>query len=422
MPRQVNINILTRYHQTNWALADQTLVSGVNFLTSILLARYLGVEEFGRYTLVWMVILFVKSIQHAAINSPMMSIGPKQSKDEIATYYGAIIVQHIIFSCTVSLFLYIVVLFCSVIFPDFQVKGLALPIAIASLACQSHEFLRRYFFTLGNLQRAFFNDAIHYLGQIAILVLFFKTSPDEMDTTRVLLVIAVMASIATMSGIFFVGKIKISTGILRKIAYRHWHFSKWLTASALFQWTTGNLFIIMAGALLGSSAVGALKATQNLMGVIHILIIGLENIVPVRAAQHFHDKGNRALFGYLKRVATFGCSVTAITSIVAAIAPDFWLNLVFGEKYSSYGSLLRWWAIYYLLISTIVPLTSGLRAIENSQVIFTASAWMTLFSVLTAYPIAKYFGLFGVMAGITAVGAIQVFILWSGLKKIKYAY
>ena len=50
---QLAARILSRYSHVNWALADQTMVSGVNFLTGILLARYLGVEEFGRFTLAW---------------------------------------------------------------------------------------------------------------------------------------------------------------------------------------------------------------------------------------------------------------------------------------------------------------------------------------------------------------------------------
>ena len=43
----------TRYSQVNWALVDQAFVSGCNFLTGILLARYLGIEEFGSYVLAW---------------------------------------------------------------------------------------------------------------------------------------------------------------------------------------------------------------------------------------------------------------------------------------------------------------------------------------------------------------------------------
>ncbi len=56
---QSTVQFLTRYRHVNWALADQVMVSGVNFLTGILLARGLGIEEFGRFTLAWMVVLFV---------------------------------------------------------------------------------------------------------------------------------------------------------------------------------------------------------------------------------------------------------------------------------------------------------------------------------------------------------------------------
>ena len=79
---QLAARLLTRYSHVNWALADQAMVSGVNFLTAILLARYLGIEEFGRFTLAWMAVLIAYSIQYAMIIAPMMSIGPKQSAAE----------------------------------------------------------------------------------------------------------------------------------------------------------------------------------------------------------------------------------------------------------------------------------------------------------------------------------------------------
>jgi len=37
------------YSHVNWALADQAMVSGSNFITGILLARTLGIAEFGRF-------------------------------------------------------------------------------------------------------------------------------------------------------------------------------------------------------------------------------------------------------------------------------------------------------------------------------------------------------------------------------------
>ncbi|NIP32882.1 MAG: hypothetical protein GWN62_25785, partial [Aliifodinibius sp.] len=87
--------------------------------------------------------------------------------------------------------------------------------------------------------------------------------------------------------------------------------SKWLIATAVLQWLNGNLLIVSAGALLGTAAVGALKAAQNLMGVTHILFKGLDNIVPVRAAQHHRAGGTEDLMRYLTKTTLLGIGVTA---------------------------------------------------------------------------------------------------------------
>ena len=159
---QLADRFLARYSHINWALADQTMVSGVNFLTGILLARYLGLEEFGRFTLAWMAVLFVNSIQHAAINSPMMSIGPKQPEAESSAYYRAVVLQQIVLSGLVFLLLLAGVHLSGIVFPEWRVEGLALPLAVAALACQFQDFLRRYFFRRGRGAAAFANDAARY--------------------------------------------------------------------------------------------------------------------------------------------------------------------------------------------------------------------------------------------------------------------
>jgi O-antigen/teichoic acid export membrane protein len=75
------------------ALCDQALVSGANFATNVILARVLGIREYGVYALSWMAVLFVASLQWAFIVSPMMSVGPKQEKYDRPYYYGAVLFQ-----------------------------------------------------------------------------------------------------------------------------------------------------------------------------------------------------------------------------------------------------------------------------------------------------------------------------------------
>jgi hypothetical protein len=44
------------------ALGDQALVSGANFATNVILARELGMRDFGVFSLTWMAVLFAASL------------------------------------------------------------------------------------------------------------------------------------------------------------------------------------------------------------------------------------------------------------------------------------------------------------------------------------------------------------------------
>jgi len=161
-------NFTLRYSQVNWALADQAMVSGVNFLTGILLARYLGLAEYGRFTLVWMAVLFFNSLQQAAILSPMMSIGPKRDKNQEARYYGAVFLQQVIWTGASAAFMFAGARGCRILRPDWDVQGLAFPLVAALVAYQFQDFLRRYFFVRNRASVAFLNDCISYLGQLLL--------------------------------------------------------------------------------------------------------------------------------------------------------------------------------------------------------------------------------------------------------------
>ena len=58
---------------------DQGLVSGVNFLMTLLLARFMGLENFGLFALGWMLVLFFSSVQIAFIISPLFTLYPKHA-------------------------------------------------------------------------------------------------------------------------------------------------------------------------------------------------------------------------------------------------------------------------------------------------------------------------------------------------------
>ena len=69
---------LKAYSSTILALTDQAVVSGSNFLIGIVLARVLGIDDYGLFVLLWMMVLFGKSINQAFVTRPMMTLAPKK--------------------------------------------------------------------------------------------------------------------------------------------------------------------------------------------------------------------------------------------------------------------------------------------------------------------------------------------------------
>ncbi len=401
--------LLARYSHLNWALADQCMVSGINFLTAIMLARYLGLEEFGRFTLAWMVVMFVISLQGALIVSPMMSIGPKQAPGDEPAYYGAVAVQQIVFGAAVFAFVWGGATGVAALFPHWRVDGLALPLACAALAFQYHDLLRRYFFTRERGGYAFGADALRYLGQVAVLFWLFETRP--MDITATLWVIAALATLASLIFLPAVGRMAWRTEVARAVIVRHWHFGKWLLGTVVMRLTSSHFFLIVAGVMLGASAVGALYAARNLMGVTHILFQGLGNVMPIRAARLFQSGGPRALKAYVLRVMIYGEAATGAFAVVMFATPEFWLGLAFGDEYVGFGILLRWWAIIYMLIFLFQPLAAGLRAIEQTRPIFLATLLSSVFAVALAYPLIGLYGTTGAVGGFAFIQLMELVVL-----------
>jgi len=408
-------DLARRHRQTNWALVDQALVSGANFATMILLARVLGLDAFGRFALAWMAVQFVAAIHFALASAPMMSIGPKQPAAERPGYFAVALAQQALAALALSLALGLAAGLGDRLFPAWDAAALAAPLAGAALALLVQDYLRRHLFTRGHGRAALANDAIRCVGQLAVLG--GLTLIDRLDEWAALWAIAAVAAIAAVMGLGVAGPLAWSGARFADVARRHWRFARWLVASAAMQWLSGNLFFVAAGALLGPVAVGALKASQNLLGVTHILFQGLENVVPARAARVLAEAGAPALVALLRRVAWGVGAATALVALVAAAAPALWLGLLFGDAYAAYGAVLRWFALVYVAMALGFPLRAGLRALESTRAIFFTYAWALAFSLVAAYPLVEVGGALGAVLGLLIVNLGSQIILWLALRR-----
>jgi len=401
--------LLRQYSHINYALADQALVSGVNFLTGILLARVLGLESFGVFTLLWMVVLFVNSIQMAAISSPMMTIGPKQSINDEHLYYQSIIGNQLLFSIFTTILVLAVLSLASFIFKDLGLSNILFPLVLVVFFNQNQDFLRRYFFVLKRPYDALLIDLVSYGGQLAALVVLYGFYDVSIYTVLLLIAATSAASILVA-----VNKIDIAIPDFKRIQVvwlRNWSFSKWSILSALFQWGSSNMIFIFIGLLLGSSSVGALKACQNVLAALHIFFQGMENFVPVRASLYLYDSGFSALRNYINRVLLFGGAGVLILLSTTYFLSSHLLAALYGDDYLAYGYVLKIYSIAYLFLFTAFPLIFGLRAIENVKAVFVAQLFSSAFVFIVGWFAVEVYELQGAAVMILISYIIQNIIL-----------
>lgn len=399
--------------------ADQLVVSGFSFISSVIMARFLGVQGFGIYSIAWLGVLIASSINQPLIISPMLTLSARKNRDEKSKYLQALIFKQLLFATALSVLAFITVLVMSYILHDWKVKSIivAFPLAVFTFLLQ--DFFRRYFFVVNKPQMAILIDIIAYGGVLisAFLIHFIH----DMDAQFILLLTALFFLYASLTALISLKELRFKIHEIKSVVLEHWDFSKWLTATAILQWFSGNLFIIAAGAILGPRAVGATRMAQNVVGITHVLFLAMENIIPSRASLAQRNGGNQMLFKYLMKFTLHMGAITFTLLGLITIFSHQIINCFYGADYLEYQNILIGFCLLYVIVFLGYPLRYAIRTMENTRLIFISFIISAVFSVLVAYPVIKAYGLYGVVGGLMATQLITLFIyMWSLRKELKW--
>ena len=333
-------SLLLRYHNLNWAIADQLLVSGVNFLTSICIARVLGLEAFGQFTIIWLIVQFFSSIQESLLLSPMISIGAKLKQKTASNYFIGIYSLALIYASIASLLVLLLAFTLNQYVNEVNMPS-ALYLFIITFLFLLRETLRRILFSCSKLKLVFISDAISYLGQLSLLILLLIFS--NVELTTVFWLIGFSSLLAVIFSYFVIPNLRFSLLKLLFAWRRNWPIAKWMVSSSILNWLTGNLFIISAGVYLGNSAVGALKAAQNIVGINHVLFKLIENIAPVKAGKLLVESGTNKMVTYLKQVTVISVVIYLFFVLIILAFSQQLMTFIYGAEYTQYSWLLIVW-------------------------------------------------------------------------------
>lgn len=144
------LNIYQNNRQAPVALLDQALVSGANFVTGVLLARFLGLKEYGVFAMAWLVVLFFGSIQQSFIIAPLQTLLPKREQEERASLRTSLFLIQLCMGLLAMLLTWGFCHLSTTLFLDQTPLGaltLVLPITVFTFLM--NEYFRKLFFSEG---------------------------------------------------------------------------------------------------------------------------------------------------------------------------------------------------------------------------------------------------------------------------------
>ena len=379
-------------------LIDQAIVSGGNFILSIMILRFLGIKEFGLFSFLWLFLLLINSMQLSYIISPMLTNAPKHNNSKINFFYGGVFLQQVVFSISSCLITFFIIRSFGNFISAFPIYEYCTSFSLLIVFTQLQQFFRRLFFSKKLYLRAIISDLSTYFLILTFIIYF-----NYLDKLN-LQIVFWSSTIA-----FLIGTI-ISFPIIFRLNYKlkntfasikeNWIIGKWMLLTSLVSWFSGNLWVINAGLILGPYIFGIFRACQTLLNILNLIFQSLENIIPMKASEIYSSSNVNNMRIFLRKFTNKGFLVVSIISFIIILFSKFLLNIFYGIEMVKHYQILVFLSLILPLTFLQFPSMYGLRTMGKTKPIFISFLLSAVVAILFSKIIITYFGLNGLIIGL----------------------
>jgi O-antigen/teichoic acid export membrane protein len=389
------------------AVLDQGLISGSNFLTGILLARWLAPEAYGAYGFAFAIFLLLSLVHQALILEPMSVFGPSQYRNCQREYLGSLLWIHGGLALPTAF-----VLGTAAWVAHEAARSPGLPGALAGVTfaapCVLLFWLVRRAFYVKLAPQGAAMGALFY-STVVLGGLWVVYQRGVLSPFSVFLLMGLGALAASGLQLFRLRptmKPRLGNPSLSAVGHEHWDYGRWVLAAAVASWVPWNIQYALLSASSGMAAAGQLRALLNLtlpvaQGLEPLFLLSLPYASGVYSA-----RGVRGVEGLTRRLTVlFTCAAIAYWAVVVALRKPILLFLYAG-KYTEIGSLIPWIALASLFRSAGYGPMVALRAVQSPASTFVACCLSGLFALAVGIPVMRALGVSGAVLSIIASSAV----------------
>jgi len=380
------------------SVVDQAVVSGTNFVTTVVIGRLCTKHELGVYSLAFSIVLLARGIQYQVVSAPYMIYWSRRPLSGRSAYLGSSLLHQLVLTLLVGLGLagYVAVLWRGAGPP-----GL-LPV-VCILLCSVPFLLMREFIRNLALSQLRMIDAIVIDAAVALLQLGLILVLGLLGLLTIPAVYAVMGLACLAACLYWrVGRTQ-STEFVRASAWddwrQNWSFGKWALSSHLVGGSIPYIMPWIVAVAHGEAETGVLAAATTLVGLSNTFVMGLGNFLTPRAALAYTDGGVRALIRVLASFALlFSLSLGAFCLAVALFG-DPLAVLLYGDRYRGIGLIITLLACTVLANSLRMTAGGGLWSIERPRANFGAEVCTMVVTIGVSVALVGPFGVLGAAIG-----------------------
>jgi O-antigen/teichoic acid export membrane protein len=395
-----------------FAILDQGLISGSNFLISILLARWLIPAQYGAFSTAFSVFLFLSYVYQSLLSEPQAVFSGSAYRQCLRGYLKALLSIQLV----VTVF-GLVLLGGSAAIAYGLGKADGFPGALAGVAIASPCILffwllrRSYYMNLAPA-RAAMGAFLYFVLVTGGLFVVYKKALISPFSAYLLMAIGALGT-----GLFLLSQIKkalppdtCDAPTPAQAWRKHWEYGRWALGVSVVTWIPYYMYYPLVSMFSGMAQAGQLRAVMNLSLPLEQSYTALSILFLPYAARVCREKG----------IASSGPLVRRITLLFVAGAVVYWailipfksvaFHILYGGKYMELAPLIPYVALGTTLWSAAFGPAIMLRAIESPDSIFYARVVASVLSLVVGVPATWAFGLWGVVWSVI-VANIAAFLI-----------
>lgn len=398
-----------------FSIADQALTSGANFLLNIFLVKWFIPEEYGIFSIMFTIFLFLSGLHNSLLVEPAVVIGPSKFASQLSQYLIISIIIHLLYSLFMAFLLFGAGWIIQAEYDGITTSRI-ISIAVSNALILLFWLLRRTAYIDLRSKTAFMGSLIYSLALVIFVLIFYRF--DWLNAENVFLLMSLASFIASGFLIWSLGLYSRDESFfdqvlsVQNILSEHWQYGRWILAGNFAYFLSTLAYLPLIGTFVGLAASGVLRAMQNLIQPLQQLIIALALFLLPWLS------GQRRVYGDSYPLRMFPRILTCFGALGVSFLLPLTLfgyhvvNFIYANDY--YEQFV--WMLYFINVATILQIgkysiSVCLRASGDSTSIFWGELSGAVTVIVIGLILIQQFGLWGACISMMISAFIELLVM-----------